>query len=499
MRKIINKINEFFKNNEKYFIVFIILAVINLVAIILSVIFNLNVDINIGAFSQGFNFSFLKSGLNLSFPIFYATFAVFAAYVLFLLPNIYFVNILFFCFLLATRYLDVLGFIFLALFLIKVVIKIINKKEKAKLIFPYFPYFLLFLSSAIISVINSKNYLFSFIWIGILIFLYFGYIFLPANIINSGEINKNESIKNVFKVLSILGIIGILFGIFSLVPQFFSTAQIYGAKTFPIFGIDIFGNNRNTLAQVLIVSIISILFLYYFEKDKRRKIVYLIFAIACCVFNVLTFSRNASLTMTASIAGILFLFNVANYKNKKDLKKFFYSTFVILLCSLILLKSIFFFYAKANRAEYDGSIKYRVGVAKVSLEIFKKHPIIGTGFGMYRGEMGSNLVYQEQYSVGSENTVTEAHSSLQKILLEQGIFGVVAYLLFLFVIFFDGLLFLRNKKNKKEDKAIMVFCMILAFSQVFYNLFDMMYYTFRMWGVLGLLVAINIKNSKNKK
>jgi len=41
--------------------------------------------------------------------------------------------------------------------------------------------------------------------------------------------------------------------------------------------------------------------------------------------------------------------------------------------------------------------------------------------------------------------------------------------------------------------------MILAFSQVFYNLFDMMYYTFRMCGVLGLLVAMNIRNYKNKK
>lgn len=388
---------------------------------------------------------------------------------------------------------DLIALTFLFSFFLRFLRENLLKNNTIKIRLPLIFSFLLFFLSVILSLFSSFNILFSIKSVLYLVFLYLAYISFPVSVIT-----KKEQIFNILKIFAFIGLVDAFAGFFSLFGQK-DSGVIYGAFPTSIFGKNFLGTSRNTLAQILTVAIPALIALIYFFKDKNkfktekeRRIVNF-FMIASLIFiigiNVLTLSRSSMITMFVTffiiIVGYTFL-----YKRK------YFSRVIVALSLMILMLGgcIYFLYSKSQREGFSGSLDYRYGIAEISIDMFYERPIFGHGFGMFKTLLASNSWHNANYSWGG---VTEAHSWLQKILVEQGIFGVVCFLLFLFNMYYYSIKYFFNEKNSLENRMLMLFLIAIATSQIVFNVFDWMYYNFRMWIPMSLpLILISIDKQK---
>lgn len=386
---------------------------------------------------------------------------------------------------------DLIALTFLFAFFLRFLKDKMMNKNDIKVKFPLALSFVLFLFSAIISIIYSYDALVSLKTILYLVFLYFAYLSFPISVIKD-----KEQIFYILKIFVFIGLIDAVAGFFSLFGQK-DGGIIYGAYPISIFGKNFLGTSRNTLAQVLTLTIPALIALIYFFKDRNKaktekdsrilKALMIASLLFMIVINILTLSRSSMITMFSTIFIIIFGYTFL-YKRK-------YLGKVVVALSLIVLilgGSIYLFYSKSDREGFSGSIDYRYGIAQISMDMFYNRPIIGNGFGMFKTLMTSNSWHNALY--GYEDT-TEAHSWLQKILVEQGIFGVLTFLFFLFNLYYFSIKYFLNDKNSMENRMLMVFLLAMATSQIVFNIFDWMYYNFRMWIPMGLpLILISIDN-----
>lgn len=388
---------------------------------------------------------------------------------------------------------DLISLMFLFAFFLSYVRDNVLNKGSERMKFPLAFSFLAFLSSVLISLFSSNDILISAKSVLHLVFLYFAYLSFPTSVIKD-----KEQIFNILKIFVFIGLVDAVAGFFSLFEQGRGNI-IYGAYPTSILGKNFLGTSRNTLAQVLTIAIPALIALIYFFKDKNkfkyekeRRIVkfVLIFALMFMIgINMLTLSRSSMITMFSTffiiIAGYTFL-----YKRKYFIR-------VIVAMSLIIMilgSGIYFLYSKSQREGFSGSLDYRYGIAQISMDMFYEKPIFGQGFGMFKTLMTSNSWHNALY--GYEDT-TEAHSWVQKILVEQGIVGVLTFLFFILSLYYFSLKYFFNTKNSMENRMLMIFLISIATSQIVFNIFDWMYYNFRMWIPMCLpLLLISIDNQK---
>lgn len=164
-------------------------------------------------------------------------------------------------------------------------------------------------------------------------------------------------------------------------------------------------------------AIYGSLFFYLIQKnDKKYKILRLILLTILLVFIVLTFSR--SLYIAFIITTVLYFF-------QNHLRKF--------ALGIIILFIIFVVIAPKPSGEGVNLIRVftinsRMSDYKTAFELWKKQPIFGYGYNHIRDIKNTNQTF-------NNHAGSSFHSSFFNILITGGVVGLLAYLFFLYQLF----------------------------------------------------------------
>lgn len=231
---------------------------------------------------------------------------------------------------------------------------------------------------------------------------------------------------------------------------------------------------------------LSIPFLLSFNKtidqsqSKHIKFIYILITLLFFITILLCKSRGTLLSITVSS---IFLFikspNCKNLfsKRAKAIKYAFPLFLVLLLISLYYVR--------------PASAKSRILIWKVSSNIIKEHPMIGTGAETFKAKY---MIAQSDYFKENKNSIysTIADNNYQsfnefiRVACEQGFIGLIVFLLFL--------LFAIKYSKSLLHKAIVI---SFAFISFFIYTFDIYPYLFIL--VITLFLNNHITDFKEKK
>lgn len=353
--------------------------------------------------------------------------------------------------------------------------KFIGRKELPGIFF-----FLLFIAASLLSLINSENVILSFKYVlRPLAFFYLMFVIAPYNIIKD-----YKTLRNVLWCIWLAGMSVSLMGLASLfVVKGLAITRIVPIK---IFGEYPLGTNQNLIGETLIAVIpLTAILILGVKKEFNRKLM------------ILSMAFMALITLgTLSRAGWICLFVEAliflAVKYRQHLKTIVPMAIMI----LILLLPLTYYMAALVTSDISRSAnENRLLLTKIAFDAFKKHPIIGSGAGIYVNLVSTNRDYIKQFG-----NPLDSHGVVQKLLAESGILGLITFVLLI------GYILNRLYKSYKfipaKDpwKDIMLAFMISVVASLIFQIFNTSYYVSKLWLPIGLaLAASNILIQKTKK
>jgi O-antigen ligase len=385
--------------------------------------------------------------------------------------------------------------------------------KKSLAIFPGWPIFALFVAVNLISLFNSYDLFLSLKYIlRPLAFFYFAFLVLPNNTINSYKI-----LKNVLWIFLSLGIFAATIGTFSLFLDF--GELIPRAKPIAIAGWAPLGFNHNALAELLITVIPLNWLLIILSKKEIIKKVLLIALILMISILLLTFSRTGWICLFLEI--LFFWYFIYREQTKKLLKKIPFLAFSILPIAFIFF--LLMFQLLTSSVGWQAN-ENRLFLNEISYEAFLNHPIIGNGAGTFVSLVRANPAYILEYG-----QPLDSHGVIQKIAVESGILGLIAFLAFIFYILRKLFLAFKNSCSVNEDtdpclqlnknisegkvaplrfqsgyskysQKILFAFFIVALASFIFQLFSTSYFIANFWLPIGIgLAAVKIIKSRKDK
>jgi O-antigen ligase len=365
---------------------------------------------------------------------------------------------------------DLIALCLVLAFFINYLLKAISGKNLKKLYWPFLIPFAIFLSISFLSVLFSNNFnqsLYYFLrW---LVFLYLAYIVVPANIIVNPKILKTTIIMVFISSLLVL-----FSGFLSLYGQDFYDS-FFRMQGINILGLYPLGINHNLIAEYLNIGIFITLIIREFLKTKREKnLIDLIFVIFILGI-ILTFSRAAWVTLIIQL--FIYLTYKAYYKKRERIAIILFS-----LLFIIIISPLFIRMEKLQEANI-GSTQSRVLLNNVAIDAFKERPFLGHGSGEFINLVDKNVRFKAQHG-----TAIDAHGVLAKILAENGIFGLIAWLFIILYLFKISLLAIRRYYPKIS--WILPLC-LAVWGGLFFQFFNTSYFKGKVWlPILLLFLAI---------
>lgn len=372
---------------------------------------------------------------------------------------------------------DLIALLTLIGFLINLLFTILFKpEEKVKLTWPLFlPFFLFFLAS-ILSIVFSNNppeAFYNFLrWP---FFLYFAYIFVPANAIKNAKTLKTTVIIVFLSSMAVL-----LSGFLSLYGQdlhdsFFRLSSVKIFNSYP------FGENHNLIAEFLNIGAFFVLVIKEFLKDKRLKKVADVIFIFSILGIILTFSRTGWITLF--LQSIIYL-----YYRARALPKERVPTLIISLLFIALITPLFF-RMSALQERNISSTESRILLTEISWHAFVEKPLLGHGSGEFINLVDQNLRFKANYG-----PPLDSHGVIQKLIAENGILGLTAWMFLFFVLM--RLIFKTVEKYYPRVKWVLPFG-LAVFGGIFFQFFNTSYFNGRVWFPI-LLFILALKFSENK-
>ena len=360
---------------------------------------------------------------------------------------------------------------------------LILKKIKYSLtIFPGWPIFALFIIVNLISLFNSYDLFLSLKYVlRPLAFFYFAFLVLPSNTINSYKI-----LKNVLWIFLFLGIFAAAIGTFSLFLDF--GELIPRAKPIAICGWAPLGFNHNALAELLIAIIPLNWLLIILSKKEIVKKFLLITLILMISILLLTFSRTGWICLFLEI--LLFWYFIYREQTKKLFKKI--PSLALLILPIAFIFSLLMFQLLTSSVGWQAN-ENRLFLNEISYEAFLNHPIVGNGAGTFVSLVRTNLAYILEYG-----QPLDSHGVIQKIAVESGILGLIAFLAFIFYILRK--LFFAFKNTSAENQNILFAFFLVAFASFVFQLFSTSYFIANFWLPIGTgLAAVKIIENEKLK
>lgn len=284
---------------------------------------------------------------------------------------------------------------------------------------------------------------------------------------------KNDKYKKVIiNTILIMGVISTLYGLLQVTDLVnkISFIKIMGkhchAKGFV-------GNANSFGAQSLMYLCLSIGLAFKSKKKIPYIILCIIFSIA--VFISGTMSAILTLAIILIIMFIYILIIKKGYKNPKRLSKYTVIILICIICSYFFVSS----FSKKNLFKdinemgtqivdvLHGKINDSYGTGRIfiwknALRVSPKYLLHGVGIDRFAYAFGdSPLILPD-----TGNYVDKAHNEYLQILITEGIFTLITYLILLFTIIKNGF----KNINKNEITAALLLCVLAYIIQAFFNI-----------------------------
>lgn len=352
------------------------------------------------------------------------------------------------------------------------------EKFNLKRDFPGLFFFLMFILSGVFSLINAPNWLISLKFlVRTIIFFYLCFVVLPVNFIKEK--------KQLTRIFQLLYFVGLIIAILSLTWTFITPGDWYAKFVeFPVIkGFNLLGGNHNAVAEILIIAIpAGLILLTLFKKQKLQSLI-LIGLIFMSLVLILTYSRSGWLAFLVMFA-ILFFFSFGS-----SFPKLFWLPIIIFF---ILLPLILYLTIWHNTAEVQSSNENRLLMTQIAYHSFLEEPLIGHGLNTFRSQIEKSYAYLMKFG-----SAMESHGFIQKIIVEQGLFGLVAFLGFIFSLMRIFLRAFREENNYQERFYLVVLIMMFA-GIITFQLFSTSYYIAKTWLPIGIgLAAVKIYKRNN--
>jgi hypothetical protein len=348
---------------------------------------------------------------------------------------------------------------------------------------PGFGWYLLFLLSALVSLVHLNSlefgvgvkYIFRF-----LVFLYFGYIFLGANIVTNKKILRRSLV-----VFAIPGVLAAIMGTVSLLLGVWQSGILRRAVPFALGGWAPFGDQHIFLAEVITVCIP--VFIYFWHTAKRYKRIMGWLTLFLVSIALLTLSRAAWITMTLGfVAFVYFLRQEISLKKLADSFRWF----IWLLIPFCLYLMYFLF----TSVDVERSTNARVQLTTIAWYQFLERPVFGQGVGSFVGRLQEVEVFALEFG-----EALDAHGIIQKLIAEQGIVGLITFFIFLGWIFNQIITRANNRHYTSRAHLQTVLAMFFVLVPVVFQLFNTQYYSSRMWVPVALALGIVLVHSQEAK
>ncbi len=281
-------------------------------------------------------------------------------------------------------------------------------------------------------------------------------------------LNTVTSKKEVWNVFLVMCLAMVLMGYYttsqiSWFSSLLSRGKITG--TFQFLG-------PNEVAAFLNQYTIILMSVYFFMKRGRSKILLLCLILVNLYCVLFIFSRGAYLGMAI---GMFILFAI---KSKKLL--------VPLILALVLWQVVLPQRAieriQSTQNEYgelDESAERRIKIWEKSMEIFQENPVVGIGYGVFQ-YLGFDL--------------GDTHNIYVKILTEQGVVGMLVFLLVIFSFMKEGFglyMYGDDQMSKGLGLGLGVCMFVLIANNFFGNRWTYLEMSGYLWVFAGLVSRLN--------
>jgi len=220
------------------------------------------------------------------------------------------------------------------------------------------------------------------------------------------------------------------------------------ARVYTPFGnlLRVYGTmpHANILATFLVIAFLSFIYLFL----KKKNIYYLIPASTLVIGIILTFSRSGFFIFFLGILATFFILFL-NRNFKKEI--FIFAVFLIILFLILFLEFKDLIFARFYVSFNEPSFVHRAYYNLIGIELFKKYPILGVGFGNQILAGLKNGLYSAQ-NLNFSWQWQPIHNIYLLVLVETGVISFLIFLFFFFSIFLKSIKLL--KKNLFSNKFL---------------------------------------------
>lgn len=349
-----------------------------------------------------------------------------------------------------------------------------GKKTMWRDLAPHLIAYVLFLAWAIIAAMNvyDHNIFLSLKYVlRPMTFAYAMFVLVPYCIIQ-----KRATLYGLFATWTVLGFAIALYGLSSL---FVVASDGFPRVTpYPIFGITPLGVNHNLLAEPLValVPVSIFLALLAFKKKSEWFGLLRIVSIFMVVMTLLTLSRAAWLAL--SIEAAIFAYynrDVAHVWWKRLMAR----RWIVALAALPIVVYMGIF---LNSSIVSSSNESRQTMLDIVRYYVIRSPWIGFGPGTFLEIMGETAVFIIEYG-----DPLDSHGFLQKVLLENGVVGLVLFCIVLWTVF--RAIAKRQKSGDTIPSYLGQFVYMMAAGAVIFQLFNTSYFLSTMWLPIGVALT----------
>lgn len=366
-------------------------------------------------------------------------------------------------------FIDILSIVLAAAFALRFIFQIFHDPKAAMEIkFPFLLSFILFFTSVLASSYFDNEMLKS-LWYAVrwILLSYLCYLFIPVNVI------KNENIlKTALGFFILSAILVSTIGLLSMPGQDWRS-EFIRIQPVSIAGIYPIGSNQNLIVETILPALFFILFFRTRTTQKRTKRILDVLFVFLLLVLIGTFSRGGWLSFIVSFS----LFLLFTYRDK--VRKFIIPGIVLLtLCTPV------FYYMYLMQTDFNiggGSNASRIVSTEIAWRAFMDKPWFGQGTGEYINLIDDDIRFKARFG-----DPLDSHGVFQKVMAENGIFGLVTFFIFLGSIIIY--IFRAIKKYPEYFNSLLPVA-LGAFSIVFFEFFNTSYYKGKMWLPIALIIA----------
>ena len=315
------------------------------------------------------------------------------------------------------------------------------------------------------------------------ILYYFSLYFLSTYI-------EKEYKKIIIYTIILCGIVNLIYAVFQVL-KIGNTIRVYRNGKIWATGLT---TNPGFFASYMLLCMSYVLGLFIDEKETLKKIIY---GLLIFIFMIGLLISNAMSTVVGLIIVLIYIL-IYIIKNKK-LKEFIIIILILLTSTILITKAnkttlIKDFKQTTNETKEivkgnldDGYGTHRLFIWKNTLKIVPKNIINGVGIDNFYYAFGDKPIGRGRWFFD------KVHNEYLQILITEGIFALISYLLLF------GWVTIKGTINNYKNKEIYLILPVIGYlTQAFFNISVIEVAPF-FYISLGLLVDRGISNEKSKR